>query len=60
MEESTSSTTTDDDVEDKAEAFIDKTPYLASLPATGLATGKLEIPIDSDFLEWKTRKESKN
>ena len=45
MEESPSSTTADDDVEDKAEAFIDKTPYLASLPATELATGKLRVPI---------------
>jgi len=45
MEESPSSTTADDDVEDKAEAFTGKTPYLASLPATGLAIGKLGIPI---------------
>lgn len=30
MEESPSSTTADDDVEDKAEAFTGKTPFLAS------------------------------
>ena len=45
MEESPSSTAADDDVEDKAEAFTRKTPFLASLPATELATGKLRVLI---------------